>query len=87
MPNVKKTRKKSAILNKAVKTTKAELVNEHRNHLAGLRAALRGYKADRVLASKEARIAAKAELAAAKVVAKQQKAIDKATAKLAKLAA
>ena len=90
MPRAKSTkpaRKKSKVLTKAVKPTKSVQLKEQRQNLAGLRATLRGYKADRVLASKEARIAAKAEAAAGKTVAKQMAAIDKVTAKIQKLAA
>jgi hypothetical protein len=84
---VKPARKKSAVLTKAVKPAKKELVKEQRQILSGLRATLRGYKADRIEASKTVRLAAKAEIAAGKIVAKQEAAIMKVAAKIVKLAA
>jgi hypothetical protein len=84
---LKPVRKKSAVLTKAVKPAKSERLQEQRQNLAGLRATLRGYKADRVEASKAMRNAAKAEMAATRIVAKQEAAIAKLVNKITKLAA
>ena len=85
--SAKPARKKSAVLTKAVKPVKNEQLKEYRQNLAGLRAGLRGFKADRVEASKTMRNAGKAEAAAARVVARQEKIIDRLAAKIVKLAA
>ena len=85
--SAKPARKKSAILAKAVKPVKNEQLKEYRQNLAGLRAGLRGFKADRVQASKVMRLAGKVEAAAFRSVAKQEIAINKLATKIAKLAA
>lgn len=84
--SAKPARKKSAVLTKAVRPAKKEQLQAQRQILASLRAGMRGFKADRVEASKAVRIAAKAEAAAGKIVDRHQKTIDKQIAKIQKLA-
>jgi hypothetical protein len=82
-----KARKKSVILTKAVKPTKAIQVKAERELLAGLRNYLKGYKADHRLAKATAKDAAKAEASAGRIVSRQLVAIEKANAKIEKLRA
>ena len=85
----KAPRKESTVLKKGIKTliARSDQLKEARSNLAGLRAALKGYKADRVEATKALRIPAAALKAASNAVAKQERAVERAVAKVEKLAA
>jgi len=83
----KSPRKKSTVLGKSTKPAKKEQLKIERQNLAGLRATLRGYKADRVQASKALRAPTSAFRAASRAVATQERAVLKAISKVAKLAA
>jgi hypothetical protein len=83
----KAPRKKSAVLKKAARPTKKENIAAARVTLSALRTALRGYKQDRVEASKALRAPCAALKSAERAVSKQEKAVVTAAAKLAKLLA